>query len=168
MLKKITLATLSLFLLTSLSACSKKDETPQSSEYGSDAAGEAVSKIDEMKSTSVKDTTKLENLTDAQQKYIDSFGKTEKNKKIVAFIDTTSFSIFYYCEFESGKLTSAVCYRFAKLESLYKSFKNATRAGDSVVLTDNTMCLSDDETEKYKGVSYDEMLKNLEKYTLVK
>ena len=155
-------------MVLSLAACSKKAETPQSTEYGSDAAGEAVSKIDEMKSTSVKDTTKLENLTDAQQKYIDSFGKTEKNKKIVAFIDTTSFSTFYYCKFESGKLTSAVCYRFAKLESLYKSFKNATRAGDSVVLTDNTMCLSDDETEKYKGVSYDEMLKNLEKYTLVK
>lgn len=36
MLKKITLATLSLFLLTSLSACSKKDETPQSSVDSSD------------------------------------------------------------------------------------------------------------------------------------
>ena len=36
MLKKITLATLSLFLLTSLSACSKKDETPQSNVDSSD------------------------------------------------------------------------------------------------------------------------------------
>ena len=36
MLKKITVATLSLFLLTSLSACSKKDETPQSSVDSSD------------------------------------------------------------------------------------------------------------------------------------
>ena len=152
----------------SLAACSKKAETPQSTEYGSDAAGEAVSKIDEMKSTSVKDTTKLENLTEAQQKYVDSFGKTEKNKKIVAFIDTTSFSTFYYCKFESGKLTSAVCYRFAKLESLYKSLKNSVRQSGKVVMTDNTMCLSDDETEKYKGASYDEMLKSLEKYTLVK
>ena len=121
-----------------------------------------------MKSTSVKDTTKLENLTEAQQKYVDSFGKTEKNKKIVAFIDTTSFSTFYYCKFESGKLTSAVCYRFAKLESLYKSLKNSVRQSGKVVMTDNTMCLSDDETEKYKGASYDEMLKSLEKYTLVK
>lgn len=152
-----------------LTSCSKNDNKQQSSQYGTDAAGEAVSKVEEIMSTAVKDKTKLENLTAEQSESIENLGKTQDSKKIVAYIDSTSFSTFYYCEFESNKLTKAVCHRFAKLDSLYNSLKNSVRADNkTVILDDETKCLSTDETDKYKDTSYKEMLKNLKAYTIVK
>ena len=160
-MKRIILIVLSIITVFSLSSCGKEKSAQE-------RANEAVSKANEIVSTTKKDMSKIENITDAQKKFFDSIGKSEKGKKYVAYLDVENYLVQYYCEYSGQKINKVTCYRYIKNQDIFNGIKLASESSKTVTVNDEAMCVIIDMTESYKDKTFDELKNELTKYTAVK
>lgn len=158
---------LSIFLavaaIFSLAACSKNN----GSEYGDDDVGKALSKFNEENSSTKKDPTVLEGLSDEQKEFAEGLGFCEDDKKIVAYYDTTNYAIYYVFDFKDGKTTKATYYNLVKSYAMFEGLVKAVNGKSEASFSKEERCMIDDKTEKFADKTYAEIIELLKDYTLV-
>lgn len=116
-------------------------------------------------STTVDYSKVLKKLNKKETKFVDSLGKTEKGKKIVAFFGDEFEIQFIVAEFKDGKVSKVKNYRFFEEDSKYQAYKIIAEHGETgFVDHENEKCIEQIETKKYRGKTYDEMVELLHGY----
>lgn len=115
--------------------------------------------------TTVDYSKVLKELNRKETKFVDSLGVTEKGKKIVAFFGDDFEIQFIVAEFTDGKVSKAGNYRFFKDDSRYESYKLLSEKSKvGFVAHEEEMCIEQNDTKKYRGKTYDEMVEILHGY----
>ena len=179
-MKKIIALLSALLLALSLTACSasksekadKKDETGESMTFtleDSDKNGKDDKKDsakDSGKPTALVDHSKaLKELNGKKKKLVDTFGESERDKKIVAFFGSELETQFVVVEFKDGKVSDAKNYRFLNKENAFNGYKKMSSSQRmSIVIHEDEKCVELSEKRKYSGKTYDEMVALLSRY----
>lgn len=107
----------------------------------------------------------LNELNNKESKFVDTLGVTEKGKKIVAFFGDDFETQFIVAEFKDGKVSSVKNYRFFKEDSKYEAYKILAKKNETgFVDHEESKCIEQNETKKYRGKTYEEMQKILAAY----
>lgn len=181
-MKKLTALLLIPVILITLASCGKGDSSKSDSKKDS-GKGNSVSQAADEKgkdkdnkdnkesakeSTTVDYSKVLKDLNRKELKFVDSLGKTEKGKKIVAFFGDDFETQFIVADFKDGKVSLAKNYRFYKDKNKFEAYKilaeNDKKNKTGFVIHEKEMCVEQTETRKYRGKTYDEMVELLQGY----
>lgn len=120
-------------------------------------------------SKSANFSSAMNELKNPQKKLVDKIGVSKDKEKIVAYFDDERETAVMVCTFASGKLTKVENYRFYKQENVFNAYKKMAEVKkDSFTIYDSEKCVMQNQTNDYKGMSYDEMIKKLNGYEIKK
>lgn len=109
----------------------------------------------------------IKKLNSKQEKLVSDLGVTEKDKKIVAYYDDEQETQVIVCELKKNVVFKVYNYRFYKDEKIYKGFENLADVNDShYEVYKDEKCIRYDESSKYRGKSFTEMLSKLNGYDI--
>ena len=156
----------SVLLLLSVVLCftSCKDEEEQGREVPEEAEYLAQ-QLEELAPN--KDSSVIENLSDSQKKYLDSIGETVEGTKLVVYSDAVNYTLVYECEFKDNIVSKVTLYHIVKKDAYFNALKAGINAKSEASVDEENMVIKADKTNEYKSKTYDEMLNELSKYTIV-
>lgn len=153
---------------------SEQESTLQSSESAED-------KSENNSKTTVKVTTKtavfssksvdyekaIKKLNSKQEKFVDNLGVTEQDKKIVGYFDNDDETQIMVAELDKGLVKKVYNYRFYKDEKIYQGMTNLEKVNNSLyTVYKDEKCIRIEESSKYRGKSFTEMLEVMNGYDI--
>ncbi len=187
-MKKTVIILLTFVFLFSFFACKNKTEKTDENAAGTDAA--TSSQTDDGAEdtagstatvTTVKVTTKtvvfssksvdygdaIKKLNSKQEKFVDSLGVTEQDKKIVGYFDNDDETQVMVCELKDGRVLKVYNYRFYKNEKIYQGMTKLEDTKNPLyTVYKDEKCIRIEESRKYRGKSFTEMLETLNGYDI--
>lgn len=161
-MKKFVSALLLIAVVFSFTSCKTEEDTEREIP---EEAKEIASQIEELGTR--KDASVIENLTDSQTAFIDSLGQTAEGAKLIAYSDTENYTLVYSCEFKDSVAAKVMSYHIVKNDSYFNALKAGINAKSAATVDEENKIIKADKTNDYKSKTYDEMLKELSKYTVV-
>ena len=178
-MKKIVALILALIFALSLTSCTVvkkdvKDDDSKTAAADSAETNKKDSKKEDKKdngsngekpSAAVDYSKELKKLDGKQKKIVDSLGESKKNEKLVAYFGDDYETQFIVADFKDGKISKVTNYRFIEIESKFNVYEALShKQGIPYTVYKDERCVEMDETKKYSGKTYDEMLKLLDRY----
>lgn len=163
-MKKLISVLLLLSVVLCFSSCKKEEEVKSEREIPKEAE-QIAHQLEELATN--KDPSVLENLSEPQKKYFDSIGETDEGKKLVAYSDTVHYTLVYECKFKDNVVSSVTVYRIIKNDAYFNAIKSGINAKSEATVDKKNKVIKADKTKDYKSKTYDEMVKEFSKYTIV-
>ncbi|MBQ7596906.1 MAG: hypothetical protein IJU45_09605 [Clostridia bacterium] len=183
-MKKLIAVLLIFIIVFSFIACKTKkagSSGADGDETTSQSAESATGSSQSSSVTTVKVTTKtvtfssksvdyesaIKKLNSKQEKFVEDLGVTEQDKKIVGYFDNDDETQVMVCELKDGLVNKVYNYRFYKNEEIYKGMTNLENVNDPVyTVYKDEKCIRIEESRKYRGQSFTEMLETLNGYDI--
>lgn len=161
-MKKLSALFLVAAILLTFASCKIGEDTQRDIP---EEAKEIASEISELATR--KDTSVIENINEEQEKYIDDLGKSEGDEKLVAYIDSDKYTLFYTCEFKDGVVSKVVSHHVIKDDNYFKVISAGIGADSDGVVDEENKTITGDKTEEHKGKTINEMKAFLKNYTML-
>ncbi len=109
----------------------------------------------------------IKKLNSKQEKFVDSLGVTEQDKKIVGYFDNDDETQVMVCELKDGRVLKVYNYRFYKNDKIYQGMTNLEDTKNPLyTVYKDEKCIRIEESRKYRGKSFTEMLETLNGYDI--
>lgn len=184
MKKSIALLFVFIFLISFFACKTKKDDASSDvSEQEStlQSSDSAEDKSENNSKTTVKVTTKtvvfssksvdyekaIKKLNSKQENFVENLGVTEQDKKIVGYFDNDDETQIMVAELDKGIVRKVYNYRFYKDDKIYQGMTNLEKVKNSLyTVYKDEKCIRIEESSKYRGKSFTEMLEVMNGYDI--